>query len=56
MALSRLELTVWFTEMLRRVEAIEPAGPVRLLESNFLGGYKSVPVRYRLADRAGAAD
>ena len=49
MALSRLELTVWFSEMLRRVETLEPAGPVRLLESNFLGGYKSVPIRYRLA-------
>lgn len=48
MALSRLELTVWFGEMLRRLESIELAGPVRLLESNFLGGYKSVPIRFRL--------
>lgn len=56
MALSRLELTVWFSEMLRRVETLEPAGPARLLESNFLGGYKSVPIRYRLAERSGAAD
>ena len=49
MALSRLELTVWFGEMLRRVDALEMAGPVRLLESNFLGGYKSVPIRCTLA-------
>ena len=52
MALSRLELTVWFGEMLRRLESIEMAGPVRLLESNFLGGYKSVPIRYMLASNA----
>ncbi|MBL8382639.1 MAG: cytochrome P450 [Burkholderiales bacterium] len=49
MVLSRLELTTWFAEMLRRVDTLEMAGPVRLLESNFLGGYKSVPIRYRLA-------
>ena len=52
MALSRLELTVWFGEMLRRLESIELAGPVRLLESNFLGGYKSVPIRFTLAGKA----
>ena len=45
MALSRLELTTWFGEMLRRVDALDMAGPARLLESNFLGGYKSVPIR-----------
>jgi cytochrome P450 len=52
MALSRLELTVWFNQMLRRIESMEMAGPARLLESNFLGGYKSVPIRYRLAGAA----
>ena len=52
MALSRLELTTWFGEMLRRVDALEMAGPVRLLESNFLGGYKSVPIRCTLAGGA----
>ncbi len=49
MALSRLELTTLFGELLRRVESMEPAGPVRPVETNFLGGYKSVPIRYRLA-------
>lgn len=49
MALARLELTTWFAAMARRVESMELAGPVRLLESNFLGGYKSVPLRFRLA-------
>ena len=49
MALSRLELTTLFGELLRRVESMEPAGPARLVETNFLGGYKSVPIRYRMA-------
>ena len=52
MALSRLELTIWFGAMLHRLESIEMAGPARLLESNFLGGYKSVPIRYMLAPGA----
>lgn len=47
MALSRLELTVWFTEMLQRLDWIDMAGPARLLESNFLDGYKSVPIRFK---------
>ncbi|MFN0161163.1 MAG: cytochrome P450 [Burkholderiales bacterium] len=49
MVLSRLELTTWYAEMLRRVESMQMKGPARILESNFLGGYKSVPIRYRLA-------
>ncbi len=49
MALSRLELTAWFGEMLRRVETLELAGPVRPVETNFLGGFKSLPIRYTLA-------
>ena len=49
MALSRLELTTLFGELLRRVESMEPAGPARPVETNFLGGFKSVPIRYRLA-------
>jgi hypothetical protein len=38
--------------MLRCIDSMEMAGPARLLESNFLGGYKSVPIRYRLAGAA----
>ena len=55
MALSRLELTAWFGEMLRRVERLEPAGPVRPVETNFLGGFKGVPIRYTLARNGVAA-
>ena len=56
MALSRLELVAWFGEMLRRVETLELAGPVRPVETNFLGGFKSVPIRYTLARDAAPAE
>ena len=49
MALSRLELMTLFGALLRKVESLEPAGEARPVETNFLGGFKSVPVRYRLA-------
>jgi len=49
MALSRLELTSLFGELLRRIECLEPAGAVRPITTSFLGGYKSVPIRYRMA-------
>ena len=54
MVLSRLELTTLFGALLRKVTSLEPAGAARLVETNFLGGYKSVPIRYRLADKAAA--
>lgn len=56
MALSRLELTSWFGEMLHRVETLELAGPVRPVETNFLGGFKSLPIRYTLARDAAPAE
>ena len=49
MVLSRLELTTLFGALLRKVDSLEPAGPARPVETNFLGGFKSVPIRYRLA-------
>ena len=55
MALSRLELMAWFGEMARRVETLELAGSVRPVETNFLGGFKNVPIRFVLARDSAAA-
>jgi cholest-4-en-3-one 26-monooxygenase len=43
--LARLEARVMFEELLARIPDIELGGPVRRLRSNFINGYKRVPVR-----------
>ncbi len=46
MVLARMEIASLFTALTRRFKAVEPAGPLRQVEANFLSGYKSVPVRF----------
>jgi cholest-4-en-3-one 26-monooxygenase len=46
--LARLELKVLFKQLATRLDEVELAGPVRRLRSSFVGGVKSVPVRYRM--------
>jgi cholest-4-en-3-one 26-monooxygenase len=45
-SLARLEIRVMFEELLRRIPDMEIAGPVRRLRSNFINGYKQIPVRF----------
>ncbi len=49
--LARLEIRVMFEELLRRFPRIELAGPVRRLRSNFINGFKAIPVRLRPAPK-----
>jgi cholest-4-en-3-one 26-monooxygenase len=44
--LARLEIRVMFEELLRRLPDVELAGPVRRLRSNFINGYKEIPVKF----------
>jgi cholest-4-en-3-one 26-monooxygenase len=44
--LARLELQIIFEELLRRIPDMEPAGPLRLLRSNFIDGVKEMRVRF----------
>jgi cholest-4-en-3-one 26-monooxygenase len=44
--LARLEIRIMFEELLRRLPDIEVAGPVDRLKSNFIGGFKHMPVRF----------
>jgi len=44
-SLARLELKVLFEELLKRLPNIELAGNVRRLRSNFINGYKEIPIR-----------
>ena len=49
---ARLELTVIFRHLMRRLESMELAGEVERLRSNILGGIKHLPVRYRMRKAA----
>lgn len=49
MWLARLEVTVVFQELCKRITAIEADGPHKFLRSNFVSGIKSLPVRIKRA-------
>ena len=46
-ALARMEIRSFFTELLPRLESIEPAGEPELVQTTFVGGLKHLPIRYR---------
>jgi cytochrome P450 len=48
--LARLELRILFERLLPRVRNIELVGQRKVLQTNFVGGLKSLPVRFALAD------
>ena len=50
--LARMDLRVFFRQFVERVESIELAGPVELLDAGFVGGPRRVPVRYRIRPSA----
>jgi cholest-4-en-3-one 26-monooxygenase len=44
--LARLEIRIMFEELLRRLPDIRLGGEVRRLRSNFINGFKEIPVRF----------
>jgi cytochrome P450 len=46
--LARMEMSALFRELLRRVESFELAGEPRYTQATFVGGLKSLPIRYKL--------
>lgn len=44
--LAKLEMRVLFEELLPHLASIELAGQPRLVETNFVGGYKTLPIRF----------
>jgi cytochrome P450 len=50
--LARLELRIFLEVLLQRVESIELAGEPQFVESHFVSGPKSLPVRYKIKPRA----
>jgi hypothetical protein len=49
MHLARMEMAIFFEELLPRLESVELAGVPRRTVTNFVGGPKSVPIRFRMA-------
>lgn len=45
-SLARLEIRIIFEEIIRRLPDIELAGNVRRLRSNFINGFKEIPVQF----------
>jgi cytochrome P450 len=48
MHLARMEMSIFFQELLPRLESLELAGTPRRTVTNFVGGPKYVPIRYRM--------
>jgi cholest-4-en-3-one 26-monooxygenase len=49
--LARLELQAMFRQLAERIETVELAGPIQRMHSNFVGGIKHMPIRYRIDSR-----
>lgn len=47
--LAKLEMRVLFEELLPRIESLELAGEATWRRSNFVGGYKYLPIRFKRA-------
>lgn len=45
--LAKLEMRILFEELLPRLDAVELAGEPRMVETNFVGGYKTLPIRFK---------
>lgn len=45
--LAKLEMRILFEELLPHLEWVELAGTPRLVETNFVGGYKTLPLRFK---------
>jgi hypothetical protein len=46
--LARMELRAFLAELLPRLSFVERAGPAQRIAGNFVGGFKSLPLRYAL--------
>jgi cytochrome P450 len=48
MHLAKMEMSIFFQELLPRLESLELAGEPKRMITNFLGGPKYLPIRYRM--------
>jgi cytochrome P450 len=52
--LAKMEIRIFYEELLSRVEHFELAGEPKWVETNFVGGLKRLPIRFRPAPAAAA--
>lgn len=52
--LAKLEMRIFYEELLARIDSIALDGEPRWIQTNFVGGLKSLPVRYRLRETIAA--
>jgi cytochrome P450 len=50
--LARLEMRIFFTQFIPRIDMIELTGPGEHLRASFVHGFKHLPIRYRLRPAA----
>ncbi|MGA0838522.1 MAG: cytochrome P450 [Pseudomonadales bacterium] len=50
--LARLEMRIFFTQFIPRIDMIELTGPGEHLRASFVHGFKHLPIRYRLRSAA----
>jgi hypothetical protein len=48
MHLARMEMSIFFEELLPRLNSLELAGQPRRTVTNFVGGPKTLPLRYSM--------
>jgi cytochrome P450 len=44
--LAKMEMRIFWEELLPRLKSVELSGQPKLTEANFVGGLKSLPIRY----------
>jgi len=52
--LAKLEMRIFYEELLARIDTVDLDGEPRWMQTNFVGGLKSLPVRYRLREAVSA--
>jgi len=53
-SLARMEMSILFEELVKRVASVERTGPVKRLRSNFINGLKHLPVHLTPSARKAA--
>ena len=53
MYLAKIEMVIFFRELLKRVDQIALAGEPAWIETSFLGGLKRLPIRFKTSEVGG---